>query len=333
MIVEDQSLSNTRAQLLTFDETHYHYSAEDVATLSFEQAPGKYQWLHIEGLQDQVGIQALGQRCDLHPLIIEDILNTTQRLKVEVFDKVVYIVAKACHLDEAGKMQFEQISLILLGNRLISIQESHHPYFAELGHRLVVPKTKLRTIGVNHLLYALLDRIVDDYVDFIEAKGDQLEDLETELIENPNRLSLRELYLLKRENIALRRVLSPLRDMLGAMLKENYNFIQGEDHWYWRDLYDHSLRALATLDIYRDTTASMLDIYLSSVNNKMNDTMRILTIFASIFIPLTFLSSLYGMNFEHMPELKWHYGYYALLGIMSFIALMMLWFFKRKKWL
>ncbi len=290
-------------------------------------------WIDVVGLDDVVGINNFCQQFDIHPLVIEDIVNTEQRAKLDVFDDYLFLVVKACYKkEESHLLHYDQISIILKENLLITFHERSNDIFTQIRKQFSNPKARLRNTGVDYLLYSLLDAVVDDYLDIIDSKTEAIENLEDELIENPCDISLNDIYKLKRNNVTLRKAIFPWREIANSLMKESSDLIKPDTTIYLRDLYDHVVRVLEILDAYRDMTATMLDIYLSSINNRMNDIMKILTMFSAIFIPLAFITGFYGMNFVNMPILKWYYGYYFISGVMALIAIGLMWFFKRKKW-
>ena len=289
-------------------------------------------WIDICGLADTQSIVNLCRSLSIHPLIIEDVLNTHQRPKMEAIDKDIHITLKLLDVDkEQCNYQTEQISLINRSNLLISIRESELYDFKHLYQRFSEEYALVHAHESNFLMYLVIDTVVDDYFRFIEATGDQLEQMENNLIQDPDQLNLKTLYTVKRRTTTLRKILSPLRDVIHLLLSEHPQEIHETYNIYYRDLYDHCNRLLEQVDLHREISSSMLDIYLSIQNNRMNETMKVLTLFASIFIPLGFIASVYGMNFTYMPELRWHYSYPVVLLCMLTLAIGMLIYFKHKR--
>lgn len=285
-------------------------------------------WINIVNLQDKQAITDLLQQFNIHPLVIEDVFNTEQRPKIDYFDEYLFMVARV-QLDKRRSVQF---SFILLPDTLISIQDLHYDYFKLANQRLDIADAKVRQNGCDYLFYLLLDGLVDNQMLVVETVEEKVESLEELFLKNQESLSLDAIYKLKQQVLFLRKKLLPLRDCLTSLLKSETHLIDKHTMVYLRDVYDHTVRLNESLDAQREMLVTLLEIYLSSVNNKMNQTMKVLTMFAAIFIPLSFIASLYGMNFANMPELKWHYGYYITLGVMASIGFGLLAWFKKKKW-
>jgi magnesium transporter len=291
-------------------------------------------WINVEGLHDVANIQKLGDCYGFHPLILEDILNTDQRPKIEDFDAYLYIVLKMLHNGESTQTVAEQISLILGPNYVISFQEGiEGDVFNSIRERIRTGKGRIRSMGADYLAYSLIDAIVDNYFVIIEKMGERIEDLEDELVKDPVTRTLHEIHTLKREMIFLRKAVWPLREVINFLERGESSLIKGSTAIYLRDVYDHTIQVIDAIETSRDMLSGMLDIYLSSISNRMNEIMKFLTIIGTIFIPLTFIVGVYGMNFEHMPELKWRWGYFGLWGVMAGLAVFMLFYFRKKKWL
>lgn len=291
-------------------------------------------WIHIDGLQEIPLLEQMGAVFGLHPLILEDILNTEQRPKSEDHGEYIYIVLRLFHAAaESGSIHSEQVSLVLGPNWLISLQEKTGSLLDAVRERLRNEKGRLRKAGADYLAHALLDTIVDSYFVILDRFGEKIETLEEALVGHPSPATLRELQSLKREMILLRKSVWPLREVVGGLGRSDSPLIREQSVIYFRDVYDHAVQAIDTIETYRDMLSGMLDIYLSSVSNRMNEVMKVLTVIATLFMPLTFLAGIYGMNFQYMPELEWRWGYLALWGVMLAIAFTMLFLFRRKKWL
>lgn len=291
-------------------------------------------WVIIDGLQDVSIIDAIGQHFGIHALILEDILNTHQRPKFEEFDDYLFIVVKALAVpdDEFG-VDYEQVSLLLLNNIVFTFKEKPDAIFDPLFTRLDNEKSQIRNLGADYLTYIIMDSIVDEYFTLQDSFDELIEAVEDELLANPTAQTLATIQKIRRELIFLRRSVSPLRELLSGILRSESPLLDAKTQRYFRDVYDHVIRVTEAIESYRDLIAGMLDIYLSSVSNKMNETMKVLTVFASIFIPLTFIAGVYGMNFEFMPELKWRWGYPALWLVFIGISVSLLRFFKKKHWI
>jgi len=291
-------------------------------------------WIDVEGLHEVELIQQIGECQGFNPLMLEDIVNTDQRPKLEDFNDYLYIVVKMLHEREDGEIAVEQVSLVVGGNFVISFQEGlEGDAFGPVRDRLRSGKGKIRTMGTDYLAYVLIDAVVDGYFGVLEQVGERIEDLEEEVVAAPSPETVRNIHKLKREMIVLRKALWPLREVIGALERRESPLISEPVTIYLRDVYDHTIQAIDAVEAYRDILAGLLDIYLSSISNRLNEIMKFLTIVGTIFLPLTFIAGVYGMNFQNMPELHWRWGYFASLLLMLVVAFVMLFYFKRKKWL
>jgi len=291
-------------------------------------------WVIVDGLKDVSIIDAIGQYFDIHPLVLEDILNTHQRPKFEDFNDYLYVVIKAISLgNEEFNVEYEQISLLILNNFVFTFMEKPDALFDPILNRLDNDKSQIRNLGADYLAYIIMDTVIDEYFALQDAFDELIEAVEDKLLSDPSSETLATIQKIKRELIFLRRTVSPLRELLAAIQRSESPLINEKTRRYFGDIYDHAIRITEAIESYRDLIAGMLDIYLSSVSNKMNETMKVLTVFASIFIPLTFIAGVYGMNFEYMPELKWRWGYPVLWVFFISVSVFLLRFFKKKKWL
>ncbi len=294
----------------------------------------KTYWLNVGGIHDLPVIERLGKAFRLHPLLLEDIVNTEQRPKTDVYDEYLFLVLKMLRVEDQGHtITVEQVSLVLGQNFVISFQENGGDVFDPVRTRLKNPKGRLRQSGSDYLAYALVDAIVDHYFIVLEAVGEQLETLEQALIANPGPDTLRNIHSMKRELLFLRRAVWPCREMISMLARGESDLIKESTKVYLRDVYDHTVQVMDTLETYREMAMGMLDLYLSSISQRMNAVMKVLTIITTIFMPLSFVSGIYGMNFEFMPELHSRWGYPIVLSAMLLIAIIMLWIFKRKHWI
>jgi magnesium transporter len=291
-------------------------------------------WINIDGLHDVVAIEAICGFLDIHKLTVEDILSVGQRPKLEDYSHYLHVVLKEIALDpELETIEHEQISFILKGNVLITFQERTGDVFDGVRKRIREGKGNVRKRGADYLLYALLDNVVDNYFVVLESFGEKLDDLETELLENPDKNTLTKLHNFRRETLGLRRTVYPLREMVAAFEKLEEPLFSHSNKVFTRDLYDHAIKVIETVEIYRDMTSSLLDLYINSVSNKLNEIMKVLTIMTSLFIPLSFIAGVYGMNFDNMPELHHKYGYYVVWGVMIVVFIGLLIFLKRRRWM
>jgi len=321
--------------------TVINYGEEEFSSTEMEtpeecaSLKGKTQmcWINIDGIHEVETIEKMGQFFNLHPLLLEDIMNTDQRPKMEAYDDYLFIVLKMFFYDKKEESAItEQISIVLGTDYVISFQERESNIFAPVLERLKNGKWRIRKMGPDYLVYSLIDVIIDNYFLILEELGERVDNLEVQLVTSPQTETLKSIQTLKREMIFLRRSVWPLREVISSMERGESPLIQSSTYVYLRDIYDHTIQAIDTIETYRDMLSGMLDIYLSSVSNKLNEVMRVLTVIATIFIPLTFIVGVYGMNFELMPELKWRWGYPSVVGLMLVISLLMLYYFKRKKW-
>ncbi len=291
-------------------------------------------WINIDGLKDISIIQKMGTHFGFHPLILEDILNTRQRPKLEVFEDYMLIILKMITYDKKeNEVRDEQISLLIGDNYVISLQEHQGDVFENVRQRIRKNKGRIRSNGTDYLGYALLDAIVDNYFAVLEQLGEKIENLEDEVMVDPDQKSLKKLYHLKHDLLYLKKAVWPLREVTHNLVSGDLTLIKDQTNFYLRDVYDHTIQIIDMIETMRDINAGLYDMYLSSVSNRTNEVMKVLTIIATIFIPLTFIAGIYGMNFEYMPELKWPWGYFGVLGIMALVATIMLSYFRRKRWL
>ena len=291
-------------------------------------------WINIDGIHQIATLEKLGECFELHPLTQEDILNTDQRPKIEDFGDYMYIVLKMFSYDNKNnEILIEQVSLILGANFVLSFQENVGDIFDPIRERIRSGKARIRKLGADYLVYALIDAIVDNYFIILEKIGEQIEFIEDQLVINPAPETLNIIHRLKRDMLFLRKSVWPLREVISGMERGESLLIKDSTKIFLRDVYDHNIQIIDTIETLRDMLSGMLDIYLSSISNRLNAVMKILTIIATIFMPLTFLAGVYGMNFKYMPELEWKWGYPLILLVMFTIGILMLFYFKRKKWL
>ena len=292
-------------------------------------------WVMIEGLADVGIVESIGTLFNVHQLVLEDILNTHQRPKFEEYDDHLYIVLK-CLLseDEDFSVGYEQISLLLLENFVFLFKEKTDDLFRSVQQRIRASKGRFRSLGADYLMYAILDTVVDQNFILIDALDNAITSLEENLLASePTQSSLNTIQRLKREIIVIRRHVSPVRELMAGLLRSESGLIEEKTHIYLWDVSEHAIRVIESIESYREILSGLLEIYISTVNNKMNEVMKVLTVFASIFIPLTFLVGIYGMNFEYMPELEWKWAYPALWVAFITIPAILLVYFKKKKWL
>lgn len=296
--------------------------------------PGFVTWLNVEGLHDVEQLRSLGERAGIHPLVLEDIVSIGQRPKMEEYDEQLYIVLRALEYDEThAQIVEEQISIVLGRNYVLSFQEQPGDSFDPVRARIRTSKGPLRDRPADFLAYALIDAIVDNYFKVVEKVGDRLEALEDDVVGDPAPAVIADIHHMRRELLVMRRAVWPLRDVLSSLVREQSDLISDPTRVFLRDVYDHTVQVIDTVETMRDLLSSLMDLYLSTVSNRMNEIMKVLTIIATLFIPLTFIAGVYGMNFEHMPELRWRWGYPAVLLLMAIAAGAMILYFRRKSWL
>ena len=291
-------------------------------------------WINIDGLHQVEILEKLGECYGFHPLVLEDILNTDQRPKVEDYGEYLYIVLKMLdQSNQSNEILTEQMSLILGPSFVISFQEREGDVFDSIRERIRTGKGRIRKMGADYLTYSLLDSIVDNYFIVMEKLGEKIEFLEEELVKRPIPETLQTIHHLKREMIFFRKAVWPLREVIGSLERGELPLVKETTRIYLRDVYDHTIQVIDTIETFRDMVSGMLDIYLSSVSNRLNAVMKVLTIIATIFMPLTFIAGIYGMNFKYMPELEWKWGYPVVWIAVILISVSMLTYFKKKGWL
>ena len=338
--IGEKKTERARISIIDYDEMRFEEreakSVEECFT--FRDTP-TVTWINIDGIHQIEIIEKIGKHFNLHPLVLEDILNTGQRPKIEDFGEYLYIVLKMLYYDDKkGEVKAEQVSLILGSNFVISFQEVEGDVFDPLRERMKESKGRIRKMDADYLAYALLDSVVDNYFVILERLGEKIEEMEKELVSNPTPRILQVIHRLKGEMIFLRKSVWPLREVVNGLERGESSLIKKSTLIYLRDVYDHTIQVMDTVETFRDLVSGMLDTYLSSVSNRMNEVMKVLTIIATIFIPLTFIAGIYGMNFNpesspwNMPELNWGFGYLTAIGLMILVALSMVFYFKNKKW-
>ncbi len=336
MYVGDNPLKETVVTYCRYNET----VLDTKQTPSFQPelaqiSEGETLWVDIDGIQNIAAIEAVGKHFNLHSLVLEDILNTTKRPKFEDFGSYLFIILKVIHPEEGGRSyEQEQISLILGKNFVLSFQEiDHHDAFAGIRERISSARGRIRKMSADYLAYALIDSIVDSYFSVLEALGENLERLEELSIHHATAETLQEIHGAKHQTLLLRRAVWPVREIMNAMVREECPLLCKQTSVFLRDVYDHVVEVIDVLEADRDMAAGLMEIYLSGLSNRMNSVMMVLTVITTIFMPLTFIAGLYGMNFKHMSELEWVYGYPMALGVMLVIAVGMILFFRRRGWI
>ena len=327
---------NEPVQIAVFSYTETEF--EEVSDASIDtldsvlKSPSNF-WINVSGIHDIALIESIGQKMGLHHLVMEDIVHPEQRPKLEAYDHQLYMVAKMIYRDSAGNPISEQVSIVLGKNYVLSFQERPEDIFQPVRERLRFGKGMMRKMGSDYMAYALLDLIVDHYFVVLEEYGSSMEQFEEDVMRHPSKQTLSAIRDQKKHLIAFRRDMWPVRELISSILRDDSGLVRKKTHTYLRDVYDHVVQAIDLVETYRDLLSGLTDLYLSSLSLRMNEVMQVLTIIGSIFIPITFIAGVYGMNFSVMPELQWEYGYLAIWVLMASTALGSIYFFKRKKWL
>ena len=335
MFVGEKRSAKVKLSVINYDGVNFQEKeVNNVKEAVSFRSKSSVTWLNVDGVHQPEIIEQIGKIFSIHPLVLEDIANTGQRPKMEDFDGYIFVVLRMLRFDdEKNQTKAEQISIILGPDFVISFQEREGDVFDIIRERLRSNKGRIRKIGADYLAYSLIDAIVDNYFMILEKLGETIEDIEDKLVTDPKAETLQIIHDLKREMIFLRKSVWPLREVINRLERSESALIKKSTLVYLRDVYDHTIQVMDSVDTFRDTLSGMLDIYLSSVSNRMNEIMKVLTIIATIFIPLTFIAGVYGMNFRRMPELVQPWGYPAVLIVMLVIALIMLVYFRRRKWI
>jgi len=336
--VGERRAEKVKIRVLDYNQTNFQeFETETVdQCLVFKDLPS-VTWVNVIGVHQPDFIERIGKCFDIHPLVLEDVIHTEQRPKIEDFENYVYIVLRMlCRNEEDEEemgAQSEQVSLIVSANYVISFQESEGDVFDPVRERIRKSKGRIRKLGADYLAYALIDAIVDNYFVVLEDVGEELEILEDELMEDPSPEISQEIHALKRDMIYLRKSVWPLREVISFLSRGESPLFQESTGIYLRDVYDHTVLVIDTIETFRDMLSGMLDIYLSTISNRMNEVMKVLTIIATIFIPLTLIAGVYGMNFDYMPELHWRGSYPVVMLLMLGMGMSMVFYFRKKRWL
>lgn len=331
------------------DYNEHYYNSVDIQSIEKSEPylnDKSKTWIQVRGLHDIEKLKTVWNYFNLHPLVQEDIVNTSQRPKVENYPDAVFLVLRMITSKEHGKdinsnvkLETEQVSIILGANYVLSFQESDEPVFLPIIKRLELENTRLRKLGADYLAYALTDTIVDHYYSALDLIGESIETIEEEIITNPKEIHLQKIHALRRDLIFFRKSVWSLRDGLNSLIRDDSPLIGEDVKIFLRDVYDHVVQVIDSIENSREMIYGLFDIYMSGLSNRMNEVMKVLTIIATIFIPLTFVAGVYGMNFDaeispwNMPELNWYWGYPASLFLMLVITVIMVIYFRRKHWI
>lgn len=331
----ERKVDQIRIAIMDYDESALNENRDAAfeECLTCKDLPST-SWINVNGLHDTDFLTKLGERFGLHSLVLEDIVNTNQRPKFEDYGEYIYIVIKILDYDEAAQIvTSEQVSLILGQNYVLSFQEREGDIFEPVRERIRGGKGRIRKGGTDYLTYALLDAVVDHYYAVLERFGDEIEAIEEDLIDHPAPELLNQIHALKREMIYIRKSVWPLREVVGSLYRDETRLIKKATQLFLRDVYDHTIQVIDSVESFRDIISGMQDLYLSSLSNRMNEVMKVLTIAATIFVPLTFFAGIYGMNFDFMPELKWKWSYPIFWAVIVVVGGSMVYAFRRKRWL
>ncbi len=331
-----QKMEGTRITLIQYNESVYQEqelkSIDDLLGL-MKDFKG-VSWINIDGVHDTKTVELIGGHLGLHKLTMEDVLSIGQRPKIDTYDDYLFIVLKMfMYKENTHDLEDEQISFILKENTLLTFQEKEGDVFTHVRNRIKEGKGWSRKRGADYLLYALVDAVVDHYFLVMETLGEAIENIESDLLSAKDDAILPKIHALRNETLYLRRSVYPLREVVNRLEKSEHPAINPDTKIFIRDLYDHTIQVIESIEVFREMASGLVDLYMNTISNKMNSVMKVLTIIATIFIPLTFVVGIYGMNFENMPELGWRYGYFLILGLMVLIVLLMVIYFRKKKWM
>jgi magnesium transporter len=332
--VGNKAHTPTRITLFDYDAEHHTEKViTDIPQCAQFKESKSTTWINVDALRDTQLIAKLDSLFGVHPLVLEDIVHTDQRPKMEDYGEYIYVVLKMLYFDpKSPDMVCEQLSLIVGSNYVLSFQEEEGDYFDNIRERIRKDKGRVRKMGADYLAYNLLDTIVDNYFIVLEKFEEDIGRIEDRLMKGKP-VEGSEIHYLKRRLIFLRKQISPVREVVAALYRADSKLVHKTTEIYFRDLYDHVINVIDTIESFRDILSGLHDIHLSSINLKMNEVMKLLTMISTVFMPLMLIVGIYGMNFDYMPELHWRLGYFAVWGVMSVIALFMWIYFKRKKWL
>ena len=333
--VSDVVQEKIKISLMDFNAEHL-IERTDISIeecLKFMNNSSTITWINIRGIHDPTIIESLGKHFQFHSLILEDVMNASQRSKLDDYKDYIFIVVRMLYYSDKKGVQDEQVSIVLGKDYVISFLEDSIDIFGSVRARIRNENKRIRTLGADYLCYALIDSIVDQYFVILEAVDKEMEVLEESLIAKPESTIMRKIQHLKREIILLRKSVWPMREVINHFRRIDSTLVSEDTQVYMNDVYDHTIQAIDTIESFRDVASGLLEVYLSGISQHMNEIMKVLTIVSTIFVPLTFIASIYGMNFDYMPELRWKWGYPFVLLTMLSVACVMLYNFYRKKWI
>ena len=330
---EGQAAQPVQIRVCDFGPDTVRERAVEVAEIAGLECPGPVTWIHTSGVHDAAALAAIGKRFGVHPLVLEDITHTDQRPKLEDYDGALYLVLRALTWDHERGAEDEQVSIVFRPGLVLTFDERSPDPFEAIRDRIRGGKGIVRKLGADYLVYTFVDVLIDKYFLVLERVGEHLESLERQVLDNPDAMTTGAVNAVRRDLLNLRRAVWPAREAISALQRQAKEIIQPATLPYLRDAYDHLVQVIETVEIYRDMAGHLLDIYLSSLSHRMNEAMRVLTVIATIFIPLTFISGVYGMNFKYMPELDSPWGYPGALALMALVAGGLLVYFRRRRWI
>lgn len=332
--VGDRSQENTEIDVVSYDTENYNKSKNISVDETFKMVkdhPDQVHWITYTGLTDVDQLQKIGQLFSVHPLVLEDIANTKQRPRYDEFSEYIFLTLKMIYASD--KFVKEHYALILGENFVISFQENKEDDILDFLHkRIETKKGRIRNSGSDYLFYAITDAIIDNYYNISEAIEQKTEDLEDKILSIPDNASPEEIQVLKRQILSIRKSVAPTKEIINRLHLSKHQLFSSKTKRFLADLYDHILQVNENIGIYREIVWGLMDMYMSSISNKMNEVMKVLTIMSTIFIPLTFIVGVYGMNFENMPELGYKNAYFYVLGVMFIISILLIIYFKKKRW-
>ncbi len=333
-------VGNKETEITSIEIFNYdHDYADKIASNNVEDAfnfnnQKSVTWINVNGLSNTNEIEKLGKHYNLHPLILEDIVTTDQRPKIDEYEDYLYVVFKMLHYNDEKELVIEHISLVLGVNFVLTFQEADGDVFDPLRDRILTGKGRVRSNEADYLMYAIMDAVIDNYFGIVDTVGDKIEAFEDRLFLNGQKEDLAvDIQELKHEILRIRRAVNPLREVISKIEKVDSKLLQEKTSDYLKDLYDHIIQVNENIEISRDMTWGLMGLYMTTISNKMNEVMKVLTIIATIFIPLTFIAGIYGMNFDNMPELQSKYGYFVVWGVMIGVLVLMIIYFRKKRWI
>lgn len=335
MINKTGAINNTQITELIYDRNQCQENKNIKLTDTLQKADGNMiHWINVNSLDDSEAIEFIGKGLNIHHLIIEDIFNINQMVKLDEYDGCLFMVMKLIDFNtKDSTISTEHVCVLLKGNYLVTFTESNTNVFDRVKEMIIDGKRNIRKFGADYLCYELIDTVVDSYFTVVDHLGDTTDDIENELMTNSTKSTLDRIYFIKKELVYLRKSVYPLRELIGGFTRLGSDIISEGTVVYLRDVYDHLIQIVDTIEIYQDIMSNMMDTYLSSINNNTNDIMKVLTVFSAVFIPLTFLTGVYGMNLKNIPEANLNYSYYLFWLVCIIITFFMIRYFRRKKWM